>query len=177
MKIESSKVEKLYITEIENLDPITVILEDLGPKRGKIIIECYGQSWSAYWDGMGNRSITEFFCSCDKHYLAKNLSSINSWIDDTDALTVLARKEICKKRRAREIDCWIEARDLYNSADCLDDGAWYNYDFMKEVFGEDWVSDLTIPHKANPDYEYLCRIIKTVQSALQYSEEIQKGQI
>jgi hypothetical protein len=53
MKIETSKVTKIRITDLIDsefkLDPITVILEDLGPSKGKILIECYGQSWAAYW--------------------------------------------------------------------------------------------------------------------------------
>ncbi len=52
MKIETSTVTKLTITEVARLDPITVILEDIEPRKGKIIIECYGKSWSSYWGGL-----------------------------------------------------------------------------------------------------------------------------
>lgn len=71
MKVQASNVQKMLITEVPGLDPVTVILEDIEPRKGKIIIECYSKSWSAYWGGMGDRNIAEFFCSCNDHYLAK----------------------------------------------------------------------------------------------------------
>jgi hypothetical protein len=39
MKTVMSKVTKLSITEVQNLDPITVILEDFEIGKGKIIID------------------------------------------------------------------------------------------------------------------------------------------
>lgn len=41
MKISVSQVTKLTLTELDRLYPVTVILEDMGPRQGKIIIECY----------------------------------------------------------------------------------------------------------------------------------------
>ncbi len=45
MRIEQSTVTKLTLTEIDGLDPVTVILENHAPGKGKIIIECYGEVW------------------------------------------------------------------------------------------------------------------------------------
>jgi len=42
MKIESTQVTKLVLTELVRLDPICVIVEDLGKSQGKITITCYG---------------------------------------------------------------------------------------------------------------------------------------
>ena len=48
MKLETSTVTKLQLTELNNLDPISVILENYEPGKGKIIIECCGKSWSSF---------------------------------------------------------------------------------------------------------------------------------
>ncbi|WP_336347785.1 hypothetical protein [Pseudomonas monsensis] len=47
LKVERSTVAKLVITGAKNLDRITVFLEDLAPKRGKITVSCWGKSWTA----------------------------------------------------------------------------------------------------------------------------------
>ena len=94
MNTEISTVKRLKITDLINseykLDPVTVFLEDYEPGKGKITIECYGKSWSAYWGGMSGDDVATFFCRCDQHYLAKNLSSISSSIPDYSALPALA---------------------------------------------------------------------------------------
>lgn len=36
MKVEQSKITKLYLKDLDNLDPITVYLEDIEPRKGKI---------------------------------------------------------------------------------------------------------------------------------------------
>lgn len=75
MKIEKSKIEKLKITEAKNLDPVSVYLEDFEPGKGKIIIECYGKSWSSYWGAMSGRTISEFFFDANNDYLACKLAN------------------------------------------------------------------------------------------------------
>lgn len=147
MKIKKSEVTKLLLTEVEALDPISVFLEDFEPRQGKVTIECYGKSWSSYWGGMGDRTISEFFLSCDEHYIAKNLSDIKSEIFDID-----------KIRKDAEL----------KGVECSRDDPWNDYEFLAEMYGSDpydWLNDL--PKKSNPEYVYLCRIIKAVQTALQ----------
>ncbi len=146
MIILTSKVTKLLLTELDRLDPVTVIAEDIGPSQGKITIDCYGQSWTAYWGGMGKRNIQEFFCSCDEHYIAKNLSSIPSDVYDVDTL----REQADKKGV------------VYS---CRDE-PWNDYDFMDAMYGGDAYNRVdSLPKMVNPEYDYLCRIIKTVQGA------------
>jgi hypothetical protein len=164
MKIQESTVRKLVISELQNLDPVTVILEDIESGKGKIIIECYGQSWSSFWPAMGG-TITEFFCRCDDHYLAKNLSSVREYIDDFDVLGEQVKQRICEMRKNKELDDF-DARELFDEANYIEDPYGDNAKLMGAVFGDEWRHDLTIPQKINPDYEYLCRIIKSVQEAL-----------
>lgn len=188
MKIEKSTVTKLTITGAPALDPITVILEDIEPRRGKIIIECYGKSWSSYWGGMGERTIAQFFCSCDEHYIAKNLDQgIHASVVDADSIKDGALRHVIFLRRGRMIGSFgnpdrkhrvgrdeitkDEARDLWDEVDCADfgDDGFRQPELMQKVFGDEWWYRL--PEKPNPDYQYLCRIINAVQQALQPAKE------
>lgn len=169
MKAELSTVRKLNLTDLmgepHKLDPVTVILEDFEPGKGKIIIECYGESWSAFWGSMG-RTIAEFFCRCDEHYLANKLSGISGDIPDYDALSGTARKEVCRLRRDEDI-AKSDARDLFDDAGRFSDAeSVHDLDgsAMQEIFGDEWWH--AIPTKPNPAYEYLCRVIKAVQAGI-----------
>ena len=171
MKAELTTVRKLNLTKLmgepHKLDPVSVILEDFEPGKGKIIIECYGKSWSAYWGSMGGKSIATFFCRCDEHYIANKLSGIRGDIPDYEALEITAKKEVCRLRRDGDLSA-TEARELY------DDLGYFHYaesahDLnardMQAIFGDEWWH--SIPDKPNPDYQYLCRIIKAVQAGIQ----------
>lgn len=169
MKIEESQVRRLTISEVPSLDPIRVMLEDIGPGQGRINIECWGKSWANFFGGMGERTIAQFFVSCDEHYLAGKLGdSIEADIFDPDGLYERAVREIIKERRK-----WFmgreEARRKYDDAEQLrnietEADAWSKASTLVEYFGDDW--HCALPTKPNPDYTYLCRIIKTVQDAL-----------
>lgn len=53
------------------LDPITVFLQDLGPGRGRITLECYGSAWSSYFGAMGDgNTIQKFVRDAGLDYLA-----------------------------------------------------------------------------------------------------------
>jgi hypothetical protein len=166
MKVEKSCVTKLMIAGVPSLDPITVYAEDIAPRQGKIIIECYGQSWSAYWGGMGDGTIAEFFCSVSQDYIANCMSrSIDSSVFDPDAVKDHAKREIIKQRRARHLSA-DDAREEYDEIEdsIIDDDPWRSCDLMQKIYGDEWWYRL--PSKPNPDYVYLSRIIKAVQEAL-----------
>lgn len=118
---------------------------------------------------MGDRTISEFFCSCDQHYLANNLSGIDSYITDFEGLADHARKHVCKMRRVHDFTK-DEARRLFDRCENLEGVE--NLDAaapaMSDVFGPEWW--YAMPNKANPDYEYLCRIIRCVQEGLRQVE-------
>lgn len=174
MKVETSTCTKVVISDLINsefkLDPVTVYLNDIGPRQGKITIECYGQSWSAYWGGMGDRTIAEFFCSCDAHYLAGKLSDIRSNVDDLEGLPAIAREEIIRLRKAHVLDA-DGAREMWDDTEWLEIESVERLhcdtaagELMRQIFGDEWW--YSIPEKPNPDYEYLCRIIRAVQAGL-----------
>ncbi|MES1987006.1 MAG: hypothetical protein V4440_03080, partial [Pseudomonadota bacterium] len=163
-------VIKHKITDLFALDPISVIMEDIEPGKGKITIECYGESWTSYWGSMGEgKTIAKFFCSCDEHYLAGKLSSIDSHITDWDNMPELLRAKLIKMRRAGDIEKH-EAREAYEDCSSIDSevAAHFNHDTMEKIIGEEWYRDM--PQTENPKYNYLCRIIKAVQGAIQRIE-------
>lgn len=153
------------ITELNGLDPIAVYLEDFGPGQGKIIITCYDQSWTSYWGGMGDRTISAFVKSCDNHYLAKNLSRIPVEINDYDALKQDMFKKIIEKRKALELD-ESDARSAFTTIEeCeIEDLHRDHHDIMTMCYGDEWWC--CIPKKTNPEYAYLGKIITAVKQAL-----------
>lgn len=174
MKVTKSTVEKITIMDVKNLDPVAVMVEEFGEGQGKITITCFDDCWTYYWGSMGKQNtLATFFCSCDEHYLAHKLKSgIKNTVTDEseDALTACLRAEILMNRRRGEISK-RKARDLWEQTDdATDDYGRPNTDTFYDVFGGEWYDDL--PKKPNPDYEYLCRIIKTVQEALRLEQPV-----
>lgn len=71
MRIEhSERVKAFTIFDAPKLDPVTVVLQDVGPGCGRLVIECYGSAWSGYWGAMGDRPLLEFLVSCHHEYIA-----------------------------------------------------------------------------------------------------------
>jgi len=170
MKVTTSIATKIVITEADHLDPVTVFIEDYEPGKGKIVIECYGQSWSAYWGGMSGCSVSEFFCSCDEHYLAGCLSPRTSaTVFKSEDLRDHAKAEVIRLRRQREVEL-VEARTLYEDADLYLDEVCGNENLLQKIYGDDWYRFL--PESPNPDYAYLCRIINAVKTALRQAEKV-----
>jgi hypothetical protein len=104
MEIESIEVTQIKLTKLKALDPIQVTLDDIEKGKGRIIITCYGSAWTSYWGGMSDRTISEFFCDCDEHYLANNLSSIKS----TKMNMVSIGLRICRKKPTLNILIYAE---------------------------------------------------------------------
>jgi len=174
MKIETSQVTRLRLTELDGLDSVTVMLENFEPGKGKIHIECYGESWSSFWPGMSGDSVEVFFCRCNESYLAGNLAPLlNSSVPDLDGLVNVVRKEVITQRRSKELDesdareLWDEAENLVNANSIKE---LQHYDILPKMLGREWW--YSIPETVNPKYDYLCRIIRAVQAGLtQYLEE------
>lgn len=75
MRIEAVNAQVFAITGMEpRLDPVTVILLDLGPGFGRIIVQCCGEAWTATWGAMGSRTVREFVSDTDADYLATKLA-------------------------------------------------------------------------------------------------------
>lgn len=167
MKVELSRVQKLKLAHLHYLDPVTVFLEDFEPGRGKIVIDCCGESWTGYWGSMSGRDVASFFCTCDKDYLANSLSSISADLPDYSALSSIARKQVLERRRERDLSA-DEARALFDECSSISgEEAIFNPGPFVEILGSEWWRD--VPTQPNPAYLYMCRIITAVQEGLRVS--------
>lgn len=176
-QIERSTVTKLVITGAARLDPITVFLEDLAPRKGKITVSCWGKSWMAYWGGMWDGlSIGQFFCELNTSYIIGYFDqAMNSRQFSGEALANKVRRLVLKERRQF---CYgsDEARARFDEAEDLRESPSIDHlhaahsELMTKLFGDEWwhlTNDSTEP---NPDYIYLERIILAVQQALRQEQ-------
>jgi hypothetical protein len=180
MNIEETTVTKLIITDVPQLDPVAVYLEDCGPQRGMVTITCFDDAWSYFWGAMGaGRDMRKFFTSCDVDYLANKFrGSAPRHEPDPDKLEAKAKRRTIERRREGCIGK-DEARERYDLAEDLCD-LWHEMnghseafmDAMYKVFGNYWHEDM--PKKPHHQHEYLCRIVKTVQMALK-SQSVQEA--
>jgi hypothetical protein len=178
LKVERSTVAKLVITGAPSLDPITVFLEDLAPKRGKITVSCWGKSWTAYWGGMWDgHTIVQFFCELNTSYIIGYFDqTIRARQFSGDALANEAQRLVMKERRRFGYTA-DEAREMFDAAEDLRESPSADHlhgahsELMTKLFGDEWwhmTSDATEP---NPDYAYLERIILAVQQALHQEQK------
>lgn len=166
MRVEENQVRQLTITGVQHLDPIRVMIEDLGPRCGRITIICWDDAWTNTWNGLGSDTMAEFFSRVDTDYLAlKMKSGIRRTLIDEDSIEQGCRKEVLKMRREKDIDK-EEAERLWDRIEWADfqGGQHTNHDLYYDIFGDEWWYRL--PEHPNPEYLYLVQVIETVQEAL-----------
>lgn len=203
LKVERSTVTKLVITGAPRLDAITVFLEDFGRRdcstesdpsyqtaQGKITVNCWDHSWSAYWGGMGPRTVAEFVADCDWHYVLNCLDrGISSTRFSGNALHTFAKKCIVQRRRQQtgrhdwELDelSKDEARELWHDIDVLrsvesPNECWHHDRLLTELFGDEWhypVGDKAV--EENHEFNYLRRVVEAVQDALRQERPQQEA--
>ncbi|WP_254806740.1 hypothetical protein [Pseudomonas syringae] len=191
---ERSTVTKLVITGAPRLDPITVFLEDFGRRavptddnpnyetaQGKITINCWDKSWSAYWGGMGPRTVAEFVADCGWDYVLNCLDrGISPTVFSGNALHALAKTCIVQRRRQQTgRHDWelgdlskSEARQLWDDIDVLrsiesSSECGHQSALLTSLFGDEW--HYPLDGKAveeNHDYTYLRLIVEAAQQAL-----------
>lgn len=147
MKVEKMKTETYKITGAKALDPVTVYVTNYEVGQGKMVMECFGRSWSVYWGGMGNRNLQSFVLTCNNDYIANKMVE-NCTQTDFDEVNKIARQkgysDICVQSDT-EIAMMQER--------------------MSECFGDDWYMDL--PQCSTSEYSYICRILDAVKAAFQ----------
>lgn len=182
LKVERSTVTKLVISGALNLDPITVFLEDLAPCKGKITVSCWGKSWTAYWGGMWDgHTMAQFFCELNTSYIIGYFDQgLRSRQFSGEALANEAQRLVLKERRLFGYTS-DEARGMFDAAEDLRESPSVDHlhfahsELMTKLFGDEWwhmTSDATEP---NPDYDYLERIILSVQQALRQEQPQQEA--
>jgi hypothetical protein len=195
MKTETTQITKLLISDLmgepHKLDPVTVILEDTGhrlipmdgkdytTRQGKIIIECYGKSWSAYWGGMGDRTVAQFFSDEHSDYLIGSLApSLSPSRFSGGALLDMAKRVVLDCRRGRTAHHHPFSLDKEDARRLFDrivdelrsiereDHCWNHSDLLSELFGDEWWYNAGEATEPNPNYQYLQRIVLAVQLGL-----------
>lgn len=193
LEVVRSEVTKLVIKGAARLDTITVFLEDLGVRavplerdpnyktgRGSLTVRCGGESWTAYWGAMGQRSVADFVAQTGDEYILNCLSrGLSTTRFSGKALKQLALRCIVDRRRERNRSNWElgyldahDARALYRRADELRDveserECWNHSELLTLLFGSEWHYPVEDHAKEeNPDYMYLLQIVRAVQQAL-----------
>lgn len=173
MKIQETQTKKLTITDVQGMDAIAVYLEDHAPGIGKITITCYGAAWSSFWAHMGEKyTISTFFRKASNCYLIGNLSpQLESTEIDESGIYNFLKKTVCHQRRRQDLqaeqarEIWeeiIEAIDFTEPMEFVKYGD--GNEIMYTLFGDEWWYDL--PHRTNPAYERLSKIIDVIKTAL-----------
>lgn len=183
MNIEITTVKKLRIGDLMGepykLDPVSVILEDYEPGRGRIIVECAGESWSAWWGAMSGRAVAQFVCDCGADYIIGCIASqVRESRFSGAALHALAKRSVIA-RRLGQSDYWEygdrlekhEAAELWSELDDLksvegDQACWRHSDLLTRLFGEEWWHMASTATEPNPAYHYLQRLVAAVQAGL-----------
>lgn len=60
-----------------SLDPVLVVLRDIPPSAGQLVVTCWGRSWSASWNAMGQQTVAQFVAHSPPEYLVEKLSRDN----------------------------------------------------------------------------------------------------
>jgi hypothetical protein len=64
----------VHVVSYLTLDDITIFFQDFELGQGRIVVECYGEAWSAYFGAMGAKTIRQFVETCGPDYLTNKLS-------------------------------------------------------------------------------------------------------
>lgn len=86
MRIENTEAAKVFtIFDAPKLDPVTVVLQDVGPGCGRLVVECFGSAWSSYWGAMGDRTLLEFLADCHPGYIAGKMHPTDRKLKKSEA--------------------------------------------------------------------------------------------
>jgi len=149
MKIEKKETETYVLTDMERLDPVTVYVTNHKVGQGKIVIECFGESWSYFWGGMGERSLQQFFVTCENDYVLGKLVK-ETRQTDFDEINGIAHTKGVSLSVGSDVDIAMQMQE------------------MDECFGPDWHMDL--PKCNTQEYHYVDRIVSAIKAA--FSDEL-----
>ena len=158
MKVETSQVTKIHISNIEGIEPITVILEDLGQSSGKLIVKCSYEVWTCQLVWSEESSFIETISSMNVEYLQAYLSGSEQFIIDGEKV----QSDILHLRRNKKLDR-LTARKLYSVSFKQFVCVWLaeNEKLIARIYGGDKHS---VPHRDNWHYLYERKIFQAVIS-------------
>lgn len=109
MRVDHVAVQAFLISDAPKLDPILVFIQDFGGS-GRIVVECYGRAWSAYFGAIGDRSMHHFLAGCHPSYLSGKLASHD------DALIAKRHQKHSEDYRMRVSEAVLDALRLARAA-------------------------------------------------------------
>lgn len=73
MRAEYGEARVITISDAPKLDPIFVVMHNLGFGKGRLVVSCWDQSWTAYWGATGQDQLIDFLVACNTSYVAGKL--------------------------------------------------------------------------------------------------------
>lgn len=163
MKVTSSLVRKILIEDAPGLvDPIEIVLEDLGPKKGSIFLRTHSETYSAYWNAMPKDTVAQFIASISPDYMISCMTHCMNQVEDHDAMRNLSKAKVLVLRKADDLTAH-QARELYEEIKDMENPH-HHQNVMYEVFGEQWWN--AVPCKPNPTYIHLEKVVNAVKEAV-----------
>lgn len=192
MKVTETQIRKLGITDVPNLDPISVMVEEYEVGQAKIIIQCWDRSWNVYFGSMGG-NLKEFFTRTNVQYLTDKFSTeIERKCMGLDYHAM--QQEFIKKVRERVIEERYErfieadtARTVYDQCEHLSlediapehpydnwkmdhwslcESSWKDVFYDSDDFNEWCYDNIRDIYEENHHYVYLERIVTAVREAI-----------
>lgn len=176
MQVKRTTVEKIRIegiNESHRLDPVEVIIENYGGGAGKILISCWGESWTGYWGSMGG-TVEEFFQRVSNDYLINKMSDYQLMEPDVDRDGEYLKSLVIKERRSRNISR-SQANNAWHYIEIFSPGRHElcygrtpeDLEFIEGIY-EPWCLDW--PQVESPKYAYLSRILDVVREVIKPDE-------
>ena len=170
MNITESTIKKLTIFNIEYFNDITFIIEDIPINKGRIIIEVFGEAWSAYWNNMGCDSIKDFILSSSSDYIINSLDAkLKREEDDYSNIGEWLTCELLSLRHANEITK-DRAREYYNiiNTEHVNNETWVKetgFEMVHNIMGDEFWYRL--PKRDNHHYDYMSTIVDNIKTAFE----------
>lgn len=174
MQVVASTIQKIEISEVNALDPVTCILEDLGRFRGSITVSCAGRSWTHQWNNTGASSIAEYIGWQEAEYLASALAPMMMpTVYDESMLVAYAKRVVLERRLGKSLDYDSldkeDARRLFNACESLH--GYMTFEslpsaLMTDLFGDEWFYAAGHAQGPNPAFVYIKRISQAVIDGL-----------
>lgn len=75
MKVQNINSHAIVVADVKGLDPIMVVFVDYANGSGRIVVQCYGEAWTAWWGAMGAHAgnVQAFIAAVEADYLANSL--------------------------------------------------------------------------------------------------------
>lgn len=64
---------RVYRFKPQGIDPVTVYVEQYGPRSSRMTVQCYAQAWTGYWGSHGDAGLEHFFMTSGSDYLSGGL--------------------------------------------------------------------------------------------------------